>query len=83
MHAAPQAEEAAATVSKAKQKGFDTPQQAADSLIQAAEAFDVPALEEILGPDSADIISSDDPVMDKNHAVAFRQASTGKEFDRH
>ena len=78
LYAAPQAEEAAAAVSKGKQKGFDTPQQAVDSVIQAAEAFDVPALEEILGPDSADIISSDDPVMDKNHAVAFAKQAREK-----
>jgi hypothetical protein len=56
---------------QAKQKGFDTPQEAADSLIQAAAAFDVPALEEILGPGSEDIISSQDQVMDKNRAVKF------------
>ena len=54
-----------------KQKQFDDPKQAADSLVQAAEAFDVAALQEILGPDSADIISSEDPVMDKQRAVAF------------
>ena len=71
MHAAPQAKEDAAATSQAKQKGFDTPQQAADSLVQAAAAFDVPALEEILGPGSEDIISSEDPVMDKNQAVKF------------
>jgi hypothetical protein len=52
-------------------KAFDTPKQAADSLLQAAETFDVAALKEILGPDSEDIINSEDPVMDKNHAVAF------------
>jgi hypothetical protein len=54
-----------------KQKEFNTPKQAADSLIQAAEGFDVAALKEILGPDSEDIISSDDPVQDKNRAIAF------------
>lgn len=53
------------------QKQFDTPQQAADSLIQATAAFDVPALKEILGPDSEDIIASEDPVMDKERALAF------------
>jgi Protein of unknown function (DUF2950) len=77
--APPEKDDAAATAtSQAKQKGFDTPQQAADSLIQSAEAFDVPALEEILGPDSADIISSEDPVMDKNHAVAFAKQAREK-----
>ncbi len=71
LHAAPQAKENAAATSQAKQKGFDTPQQAADSLVQAAAAFDVPALEEILGPGSEDIISSEDQVMDKNQAIKF------------
>jgi len=54
-----------------KQKQFDNPKQATDALIQATETFDVPALQEILGPDSADIISSEDQVADKNRAVAF------------
>ncbi len=54
-----------------KQKQFDNPKQATDALIQATETFDVPALEEILGPDSADLISSEDQVMDKQRAVAF------------
>jgi hypothetical protein len=71
LHAAPKTEEAGAPTTAAKQKQFDDPKQAADSLVQAAEAFDVPALQEILGPDSADIISSEDPVQDKQRAVAF------------
>jgi len=62
---------AAAAVVKPKQKEFDNPQQAADSLVQAAAAFEVPALREILGPASDDIIASEDPVMDKQRALAF------------
>ena len=58
-------------VPQVKQKEFDTPQQAADSLVQAAESFDVPVLKEILGPDSTDLVSSEDSVGDKNRAVAF------------
>src|SRR6185312_1429738 len=50
------------------QKEFDTPKQAADALIQVAANFDVAAAKEILGPDGDDIISSQDPVMDKNRA---------------
>ena len=42
-----------------------------DALAQAAEAFDVNALKEILGPDAEDIVSSEDAVMDKERAVAF------------
>jgi len=61
----------AKAVSQPQQKQFNTPKEAADSLVQAAEAFDVAALTEILGPDSADILSSEDPVADKNRAIAF------------
>ena len=79
VHAAPPAEKAvpakgdkeAAAAALPKQKEFDTPQQAADSLVQAAAGFDVPALKEILGPDGEDIIASEDPVMDKERALAF------------
>jgi hypothetical protein len=53
------------------QKEFDTPKEAAEALIQVAETFDVAAAKEILGPDGEDIISSEDPVMDKNRAAAF------------
>src|ERR1700758_1312775 len=54
-----------------KQKQFDTPQQAADILVQVAANFDVVAAKEILGPDSTDIISSEDPVADKKEAHTF------------
>ena len=69
--AAPQAKTDAAPVSDSKQKQFDTPKEAADNLVQAAESFDVAALTEILGPDSTDVISSQDPVADKKQAMAF------------
>ena len=69
--AAPEAKTDAAPVSDAKQKQFDTPKEAADNLVQAAESFDVAALTEILGPDSADVISSQDPVADKKQAMVF------------
>jgi Protein of unknown function (DUF2950) len=60
------------------QKQFDTPKQAADALIQVAANFDVAAAKEILGPDGEDIISSDDPVMDKNRATAFANKAKEK-----
>src|SRR2546423_941080 len=53
------------------QKEFDTPKQAADALIQVAANSDLAAAKEILGPDGEDLISSEDPVMDKNRALAF------------
>src|SRR4029077_17888395 len=55
------------------------PKQAADSLVQAAESFDQTALQEILGPDSADIISSEDPVQDKQRATEFAAKAKEKE----
>jgi hypothetical protein len=71
VHAAAPAKPDAAAASQTKQKEFDTPKQAADALIQAADTFDVAAAKEILGPDSDDIISSEDPVMDKKRAQLF------------
>src|SRR6266487_4331365 len=71
LHAAAPSKPDADAASQPKQKEFDTPKQAADALIQAAETFDVAGAKEILGPDSEDVISSEDPVMDRNRAQAF------------
>jgi len=68
------------------QKEFDTPKQAADALIQVATNLDVAAAKEILGPDGEDIVSSEDPVMDKNRATAFANKAKEKmsvEIDKH
>ena len=54
-----------------RQKQFDTPQEAAEALIQVAANFDVAAAEEILGPGSRDIVTSEDPVADRNEANTF------------
>ncbi len=59
-------------------KAFDTPQQAADALIKAAGAFDVPELMAIFGPDGKDLVASADPVEDKNNAVAFAAEAGAK-----
>jgi hypothetical protein len=64
-------EENSATAGQANQKQFASPKEAADALLQAAASFDQAALKEILGPESDDIIASEDPVQDKNRAVAF------------
>jgi hypothetical protein len=64
--------QAASTPAQAgTQKTFATAKEAAEALIKAAEDFDVPALKEVLGPDGNDLISSEDPVQDKNRAAAF------------
>ena len=57
------------------QKAFATPEEAAKALIQAAGLFDIPVLKEILGPDGADLVSSDDPVRDKNFSLEFAARS--------
>ena len=52
-------------------KAFSTAQEAADSLISAAETYDEAALTGILGPDSFDIIHTGEPARDKENALAF------------
>src|SRR6266705_1659484 len=71
LQAAPPAKPDAAAASQPKQKEFDTPKEAADALVQVAANSDVAAAKEILGPDGEDLISSEDPVMDKNRAQEF------------
>jgi hypothetical protein len=72
-------EKAAIAKTEPKQKAFDTPKQAVESLVQAAASFEVPALKEILGPGSEDLIGSEDPVMDKQRAVAFAEKAKAKQ----
>ena len=76
--AAAQSKPDAAATSQSIQKQFDTADQAADALIQVAANSDVAGAKEILGPDSEDIISSEDPVMDKNRALAFANRAKEK-----
>ena len=71
LHAAAPSKTDASAASQPAQKQFDTPKQAADALIQVAANFDVAAAKEILGPDSEDIVASEDPVQDKNRAAEF------------
>jgi len=66
-----QSEQNTSTSSQPAQKTFTTPKQASEALIHATETFDLPVLKEILGPDGEDLVSSEDPVRDKNIAVAF------------
>src|SRR5213075_309924 len=66
-----QKQQSTSAASQPQQKQFDTPKQAADALIQVAANFDVAVAKEILGPDSEDIVASEDPVQDKNRAAQF------------
>src|SRR5437016_3545828 len=68
----------ASATSPSNQKQFASAKEAADALVQAAASFDTAALKEILGPESDDIIASEDPVQDKNRAVAFAEKAKEK-----
>ena len=52
-------------------KGFETPQQAADALVGAAEKFDEAALRQIFGPDGEDIVVTGEFAQDRQRAVDF------------
>jgi hypothetical protein len=74
--AAQQSSRIAATTSPARPstavaKAFDTPEQAADALVDAAENFNVVALMQIFGPDGNDVVFSGEYAQDRKHAVDF------------
>jgi hypothetical protein len=50
---------------------FDTPQQAADALIEAADKFDVAALSHLFGPGGEGVIFSGEFAQDRKHAADF------------
>ena len=52
-------------------KSFETPQQAADVLIAAADSFDVPALVQIFGPGGEGIVFTGEYAQDRKHAEDF------------
>jgi hypothetical protein len=61
----------ATTASSVEARAFDSPQQAADALVAAAEKFDVVQLTQIFGPDGNDIILSGEFAQDRKHAAEF------------
>ena len=72
LSAAPQsAVKAAPAAPVAAARTFDSPQQAASTLVDAAEKFDVAALEEIFGPDGKDIVLSGEYAQDRQRASEF------------
>jgi hypothetical protein len=68
--AVPAATQAASTA-PAKPREFATPQKAAEALIQAADKFDIPALEAIYGPSSRDLILTGEIARDRERAYVF------------
>lgn len=77
----PRTETTSSTIGTAavRAKLFDTPRAAADALVEAAEKFDVDALEEIFGPDGDDIVLSGEYRQDRERALNFAAEAREKE----
>jgi hypothetical protein len=69
---------AMAQTQSAGPKSFATAQQAADALLQAAEANDTAALKAIFGPAGKAVFPSGDPVADKNRLTEFARKAREK-----
>lgn len=67
-----------ATTAPTRGKAFETPQQAADSLVDATEKYDEVALTEILGPESFDLTHTGEPARDKENSAAFAAQARAK-----
>src|ERR1700747_717929 len=70
---------AAAVTPSASTMTFDTPQQAADTLVNAAEKFDVVALSHMFGPGGEGIVFSGEFAQDRKHAADFAAEAHEKE----
>ena len=68
---AKEAPAAAVTPSAAGNKTFDSPQQAADTLVSAAEQWDETTLIEIFGPGGDDIVLTGELAQDRQRAADF------------
>lgn len=60
-------------------EGFDTPKQAADALIAAADKFDEAALVQIFGPEGKAIITSGESAQDRERATQFAAKAQEKQ----
>jgi hypothetical protein len=79
---APTAPQKPAAPAATPSKAFDTPQLAADALIAAAAAYDVAALESILGSEGRDLVATGDAVQDRNRAVEFAARAAERKIVR-
>jgi hypothetical protein len=66
-HSAPEATASSGTAVTT----FDSPQAAVDALLDAADKYDIAALEAIFGPEGEDIIHTGEPARDKKTAADF------------
>ena len=62
------------------QQTFATPEEAAETLIAAAEQFDVESMQAIVGTDGLDLVITEDEVADRNQATTF--ATQAREHTR-
>ena len=67
----PSGKGASATVDTGAQPTFATPEEAVTALIQTAQKGDAAALQKLLGPGTADLVSSGDAVADQKEREAF------------
>ena len=70
---------ATAAASRPSIRTFDTPEQAANALVEAAANFDVTALTQIFGPDGHDVVFSGEFAQDRKHAAAFAAEARQKQ----
>ena len=70
-NAAPKTPAITSTSAVAGPESFNSPQQAANVLVDAAEKFDVVALAQIFGPDGEDVVFSGEFARDRKHATDF------------
>jgi len=70
---------AAAVAPSARTMTFDTPQQAADALVNAAEKFDVVALSRMFGHGGEGVVFSGEFAQDRKHAADFAAEAHEKE----
>ena len=68
-----------ASATSASAEMFDSPQQAAKALVDAADRFDVVKLADIFGPDGEDIVFSGEFSQDRQHAANFAAEAKEKE----
>jgi hypothetical protein len=67
----PAAKKDVATSASWSATAFDTPQQAADALVEAADKFDVVALGRMFGPGGEGVVFSGEYAQDRKHAADF------------
>lgn len=67
------------STSTPQQMTFNTPDEAAKTMIDAAEKFDVAMLEKIFGPEGKDLVISAEPPRDKEIAKTFAELGREKQ----